>query len=217
VAGEELFSGGGACTSCHGLGERAPNLRTDHAGQGAMGQRCGDSKPGMDCKAYLYESLTDPAAFLVDGFPPIMADASRQLTNDQIWALVAYLQSQGGEVTVTAADLGDGAAAAPTAATAAPAPAPADFSADTDPMQLLTVNACIGCHAMNGAGPPIGPSFDAIGARLSADQIRRGILDPNADVAEEFEQFAGTMPATYGQTLSAQQLEAIVQFLVGRR
>ncbi len=214
-AGEALFKGAGACTACHGLGTRAPNLRTDHAGQGTIGQRCGDRKPGMDCKAYLYESLTQPAEHLVDGFAAIMPDARRQLSADQIWAIIAYLQDQGGEVTVTAADIqpGGGEAAEPAAA----APVAATFSSTTDPMQLLTQNACIGCHGINGISIPIGPSFDGIGARLTADQIRRGILDPNAEVPDGFEQFAGMMPVDFGQKLSAQQLEAMVQFLAGRR
>jgi mono/diheme cytochrome c family protein len=84
-------------------------------------------------------------------------------------------------------------------------------------MQLLTENACIGCHAINGAGPPIGPSFDGMGSRMTADEIRVGILDPNAETAAGFEAFAGTMPADMGQKLSAQQLEVIVQFLAERK
>ena len=216
-AGEALFEGAGGCTACHGLGTRAPNLRTDHSGQGPIGQRCGDRNPNLDCKAYLYQSLAEPATYLVDGFTAIMPDARRQLANDQIWALVAYLQDQGGQVTVTEQDItqgGDNGAAA--AATSAPA-APVEFSSTSDPMELLTVNACIGCHAINGAGPPIGPSLDGIGSRLTPDQIRQSILDPNAEIAEGFEAFAGMMPAGMGDKLSAQQLEVIVQFLAGRR
>ncbi len=208
-AGEGLFVGAGGCTACHGLGTRAPNLLTDYAGQGTIGARCGDRKPGMDCKAYLYESLTQPTAYLVDGFTGIMPDARRQMSNDQLWAIVAFLQSQGGEVTVTDADIQGGGGAA------APAPAPVVFSATTDPMQLLTVNACIGCHGINGIEIPIGPSFDGIGARLTADQIRRAILDPNAEVGEGF--IPGLMPPDFGAKLSAQQLEAVVEFLSGRR
>ena len=79
------------------------------------------------------------------------------------------------------------------------------------------MNACLGCHVIDGAGPPIGPSFDGMGSRISVERIRSGILDPAADVAEGFDQFAGLMPPTYGQSLSAQQLEIIVQFLAGRR
>jgi hypothetical protein len=56
-----------------------------------------------------------------------------------------------------------------------------------------------------------------MGRRLRADQIRRAILLPNADTAKGYEKFAGTMPPTFGHMLSAAQLEAIVQFLAGRR
>jgi mono/diheme cytochrome c family protein len=86
-----------------------------------------------------------------------------------------------------------------------------------DPRQLLTEHGCLACHAIDGAGPPIGPPFDGIGRRADAERIRRGILDPNADTAQGFAQFAGTMPQTFGQQLSAAQLEALVTFLAGRR
>ncbi len=212
-AGEELFTGGAGCTSCHGLGTRAPNLRTDYNGEGTIGARCGTR--GQDCKTYLYETLTDPMGYIVDDFPPIMPDARRQLSEAQIWAVIAYLQSLGGEVTVTEDDIsaggGDTGGSAPAAAGGATP------TATTDPMQLLTENACIGCHQIDGAGAPIGPPFDGIGSRIDADRIRRGILDPDAEIAEGFEPFAGVMPKTFGQSLSAAQLEIIVQFLVARQ
>jgi len=207
AAGERVYNGAGGCTACHGLGTRAPNVLTDHAGEGAIGARCGDREPGKDCKAYLWESLTVPGAYLVAGFENIMPDMRRQMPEDQIWAVIAFLQAQGGDVTVTGADLQSAstASAAPTASTT------------TDPRQLLQENACLGCHAIDGAGPPLGPSFDGIGARRTADVIRRGILDPAAEVASGYEQFAELMPKTFGQQLTAQQLEAIVQFLAARK
>lgn len=212
AAGGDLFNGAGGCTACHGLGTRAPNLLTDHAGEGPVGARCGSRKPGMDCKAYLYESVTEPTTYLVDGFPPIMPDARRQLTNDQIWAIIAFLESQGGEVTVTADDLGSTASATPAAGGGG-----GGFSTSTDPMELLTQNACLGCHGIDGAVVNIGPSFDGVGSRLTADQIRHAILDPSAETAPGFEAFAGMMPTTLADQLSARQLEIIVQFLAGRR
>ncbi len=212
-AGDAIFNGVGGCTACHGLGTRAPNLLTDYSGQGPIGQRCGTRIAGKDCKTYIHESMINPQGFLVDGFPPIMPDARRQLTDDQIWAVVAFLESQGGTVTVTAADISQGGSTPAQTAT----PTATTFSSTTDPRELLMVNACIGCHGIDGAQVPIGPSFDGIGSRRSADYIRRSILDPAADVAEGFEQFAGLMPPDFGQKLSAAQLEAIVQFLVNRK
>jgi mono/diheme cytochrome c family protein len=209
AAGEKVFNGAGGCTACHGLGTRAPNLLTDHNGEGPIGARCGTR--GKDCKAYLFESLTNPGAYVVQGFENIMTDMRRQIAEDQIWAVIAYLQSQGGEVTVTAADLPQ----APPPGQAAPAgPAP---SATMEPMALLTEKGCLGCHVIDGKGPPIGPPFDGVGRRLTAERIRRSILEPNAEITKGYEKFAGTMPASFGQQLTAAQLEAVVQFLAGRR
>lgn len=212
AAGERLYNGAGGCAACHGLGTRAPNLLTDYNGQGPIGARCGSRKPGMDCKAYLHESLTAPGAYVVAAFENIMPDMRRQLTDDQIWAVIAFLQSQGGEVTVTAADLKPAAGAA-----AAPAAAGPAMSTTMEPVALLKEKGCTGCHQLDGAGPVIGPPFDHMGRRLQRDFIRRSILTPNADTAKGFEKFAGAMPTTFGSQLSAAQLEAIVTFLAERR
>lgn len=211
AAGEQIFNGAGGCKACHGLGTRAPNLLTDHAGRGPIGTRCA-SRFGPGCKAYLHTAMTSPGDSVVPGFENIMPDMRRQLDETQIWATIAFLQSNGGEVTVTAADLPREGAAAGAAAAGTPA-----RTGTVDPRQLLQENGCVGCHQLDGAGPPIGPSFDGIGGRISADRIRRGILEPDAEIAEGFEQFAAMMPKTFGEQLSAVQLEAIVRFLAARQ
>lgn len=213
-AGQKIYNGAGQCGSCHGLGTRAPNLLTDHAGQGAIGARCGTRKPGMDCKTYLYESMTQPSVFVVPGFDPIMQDIRRQLPEDQIWAVIAYLQSTGGDVTVTAEDIKRTAPAA--SAGGAPAPAAA-FSATTNPKVLLTEKGCIGCHQFEGQGAPVGPPIAGIGRGKTTDYLRRAILTPNADTAKGFEKFAGMMPPMFGSQLSAAQLEALVNFLANQK
>jgi len=213
AAGEKIYNGAGGCTACHGLGTRAPNLITDFKGQGAIGARCGTRKPGMACKAYLYESLTQPQAYIVQGFDPIMPDMRKQLSDDQIWAAIAFLESQGGEVDVTADDIAKSAPA--NAAGAAPA-GPA-MTATLDPVALYSEKGCIGCHQMDGKGGAVGPSWDHIGSRRSAASIRKKILDPKSDTTKGFEKFAGMMPATFGQMLTAAQLEALVTFLANKK
>jgi mono/diheme cytochrome c family protein len=215
-AGEELYHGAGGCTACHGLGTRAPYLLEDEAGTGLIGERCGDRVPGEDCKTYLHRSLVEPNVHIVSGYAPIMPDMSRTLSPAQVWSMVAYLQSLGGEVTVTSADLpagGETGAPAPAADGGAAAPAVASM----DPLEILRGNQCLTCHQLGDEGAPIGPPFDGMGGRLEADAIRRGILEPNAEVAEGYEAFAGVMPATFGQQLTAAQLEAVVAFLGGLR
>jgi mono/diheme cytochrome c family protein len=214
-AGEELYAGAGSCTTCHGTGTRGPNLLTDHAGEGAIGARCSDRVPGEACKVYLYESLVEPTSFVVDGFPPMVFQA-RTFSDAQLWAMVAYLESQGGEVTVTADDIDTaGDASAPDGAAGGGAAAE-PVSASTDGHQLLQDQLCLGCHAIDGAGPPLGPSFDGIGGRLTAAEIRTAILDPNVGASQGYEAMIGVMPATYGQALTAAQLEAVVSYLATR-
>jgi mono/diheme cytochrome c family protein len=212
-AGEELYAGAGGCTACHGLGTRAPNLLTAQGPEGPIGARCAGRVPGEDCKAYLHRSMVEPNAHVVEGFQPIMPDMSRTLSDAQIWSMVAYLQSQGGEVTVTSADLAAVAAdTAPAAGGAAAGP-----SATTDPETLVRELQCIACHKLGTEGQEVGPPFDGIGARLSPDEIRAAILDPAASVSPGYEQFAGVMPPNFGSRLTAAQLEALVGYLAERR
>ena len=215
-AGQELYEGAGGCTACHGLGTRAPNLLLAEAGLGPIGARCGDRVPGEDCKTYLHRSMVEPQAHVVEGFQPIMPDMSRTLSDAQIWSMVAFLQSQGGEVTVTASDL-QTAAAGEQAAAGGGAAGTAAGSATNDPMQLFQEMQCIACHKLGSEGQEVGPPFDGIGSRLSAEEIRAAILDPAASISPGYEQFAGVMPPNFGSRLTAAQLEAVVVFLAERK
>jgi len=215
-AGEQVFTGIGGCTTCHGLGTRAPNLLTDEKGQGPIGARCGKRESGKDCKAYLYESLTQPRAFVVQGYEPIMPDMGRTLSPQQIWAVIAYLESQGGTVDVSGADI-------PAAAGPTPGAGPGNAGAgglaggSTDPMAIIHAAGCIGCHKIGAEGAAIGPDLTHVGGRLNAAGIREAILLPDAKVTKGFEKFAGIMPKTFGQQLSANQFEALVAFLAAHK
>ncbi|MGH7502479.1 MAG: c-type cytochrome [Longimicrobiales bacterium] len=219
-AGETLYQGAGGCTACHGLGTRAPNLLTDEGGTGTIGTRCARRVSGQDCKTYLHESMIEPGKFVVAGYQPIMPDLRRTLSGAQIWALVAYLESLGGEVTVTAEDVAAASAASGAAGGAAAGGAAAGGAlagGSTDPRELIQAGTCLACHKLGAEGGPIGPPFDGMGGRIDADRIRSGILMPNADTADGFAAMAGTMPATFGEQFNAAQLEALVQFLAGLR
>jgi len=206
AAGEMLYTGGGGCIACHGLGTRAPTL------VGTVGATCETRQPDMACKEYLHESLVNPSAFVVDGFEPIMPDMSRTLSDAQIWSLVAFLQSQGGEVTVTAADLAPAGDAADSDADPAPGTGEATAQGDIDAAALVQSLGCTACHASGDAPGGIGPAMSAM-VELEPDYIRRSIVEPAADTAVGFEAFAGTMPPTFGEQLTEAQLEALVAYL----
>lgn len=218
--GLSLYEGAGGCTACHAEspGARAPNLLTDYRGQGTIGARCGNRVPGLACKDYLHQALSDPTTHLVDEYPPIMPSVARTMDSQQVWAIVAYLESNGGEVTVTAADIQADAVGA-TGSVAGGAPAGGGGTAGPavageDPVQI-TQTLCVMCHQLGGQGVALGPPLDGIGSRLSAEQLRTAILDPAASMAVGFEQMSGIMPATFGSQLTAGQLEAVVRHLSG--
>ncbi len=219
AAGEQLYQGAGGCTACHGLGTRAPNLLADEGGTGTIGERCANRVPSMDCKTYLHESMIAPNDYVVAGYEPIMPDMRRTLSGAQIWSLVAYLQSLGGEVTVTGQDVAasedaGGGGAGPVAAGGAGG---ALAGGSTDAMELVRGAACLACHQLDGEGTTIGPAFDGLGSRRNAESIRRKILFPLSDTSRGYEAMAGIMPPTFGQQFNAAQLESLVQFLANRK
>src|SRR5712692_10006265 len=83
-AGEKVFNGIGGCTTCHGLGTRAPNLLTDEQGAATIVVRCGKREPGKSCKEYLYERLDGRATYEVKGYQPIMPVITKQLPPEQV-------------------------------------------------------------------------------------------------------------------------------------
>jgi cytochrome c2 len=218
AAGEKVFNGVGGCTACHGLGTRAPNLLTDEKGTGQIGARCGKRESGKTCKQYLYESLDQPTAFVVPGYQPIMPVMTKLFPPDQIWALVAFLESQGGTVDVTGSDVQTAAPAGGTAPAAAGGAAGGAFAGgSTDLKAIVKAADCRNCHKLDGEGGTIAPDLSHVGARRDAASIRKKILDPASSITKGFETFAGVMPKDFGTRMNAAQLEALVAFLAARK
>jgi cytochrome c2 len=225
-AGEQIFYGKGTCALCHSIepseAARCPQLGTGPLGP-AIGARAEERIKQADYKGkakdgteYLIESMTHPGDYLVQGFPPIMPVINKPpigLNNDEIAAVVAFLQSvQGGQVTVTskmvAAFSGTEGPAAPGTAAAQPVVATAT---NRPPEQLIAELACMACHKFDEAGPLVGPSLWDIGARHDDAYIRQSILEPNAVIAEGFPPML--MPPDLGEKMSGVEFEHLVQWL----
>jgi mono/diheme cytochrome c family protein len=109
--GLEVMNGKGLCFTCHTVGKKGALRFPDLEGVGA---RAATRIPGMSDVDYLAQSLYDPNTFIVEGFSPGMPQISKPpigLTDDEIRAVVAYLQSLGGTPTVTSETQLPGAAA----------------------------------------------------------------------------------------------------------
>ncbi|HET7343793.1 MAG TPA: c-type cytochrome, partial [Methylomirabilota bacterium] len=178
-AGEEIFHTKGTCEICHRIGQpgtRAPDL----AGVGA---RAAKRKPGMSAKAYIIESLLQPQAYVVEGYPPIMPEVDKPpiaLNRSELWALTAFLESQGGTVDVTLNDI---------PATAGPGPAgggataAAEVKIPGDPKGGEAVfsgkGGCFACHKAGKVGAAqVGPDLSQIAKIQTPDYIMKKILDP---------------------------------------
>ncbi|HXH82646.1 MAG TPA: cytochrome c [Candidatus Tectomicrobia bacterium] len=213
-AGEEIYKTKGTCEVCHRIGQkgtRAPDL----AGVGA---RAAKAKPGTSAKQYLVESLVNPNAFVVEGYPPIMPAVDKPpiaLNRSELWALVAFLQSLGGTVDVALADIpatvGAGGAGGGAAA-AAPVALPGDPKAGK--AVFVGKGTCGACHkAGDVPGAPVGPDLSQIAKIQTPDYIMKKILDPKG-MGTVANYPAGVMPQDFGTRLTAKEYTDLVAFLL---
>ena len=229
-AGQEIFFGKGTCALCHEIGkkgERCPDL--DGVGIRAE-TRCRKrpikARPAM-APEYLVESLHNPVTYVVEGYQPSMPPLGRQLNDLEMVAVVSFLQSLGGDVTVNGQTRfpkyrGEGgaevAAQAPAPAATAQAPAAAGTagSRGASGAELVQQWGCNACHKFDGPDRLIGPSLWDIGVRQDSNYIREAILQPDAVVTPGFppQVMQATLNGTgFYQKVSLQDLNTMVDYL----
>lgn len=99
--GKEIMEGKGLCFTCHTVGKKGPLRFPDLEGIGA---RAGSRVDGLSDVEYLAQSMYEPERFIAPGFNPGMPVINKPpigLSDDEILAVIAYLQSLGGTTTVT--------------------------------------------------------------------------------------------------------------------
>lgn len=252
--GERIVQGKGTCLTCHAVGgdeggSRFPNLA-------GIGVEAGDRREGYSAVAYLAESLYEPNAYVVEGYTPAMPPAAQppiDLTDQEIKAVIAYLQSLGGTPTVTmATDLSYGSGAADggpadgetstgdaraassgseDAGSEDTAPeTPADSGEDgesgtdaqtasADGSTLFTKYQCQTCHTVETDQPGVGPSLHDVGDRLSREEIRTSIMEPNETIAEGYQPqvMSATLEAAgFFDQITDEELEIMVDYLAAQ-
>ena len=83
-----------------------------------------------------------------------------------------------------------------------------------DAGKQVFVNAgCGGCHVLadGGGTGEVGPDLDSVLPELTAEQVRESIVDPDAEITPGYQ--PGVMPSEYGEQLSGDQLDALVDYL----
>jgi mono/diheme cytochrome c family protein len=91
--GDQIFTAAG-CAGCHTFspagsnGTIGPNLNQ-------LKTQAGKLVPGKSAEEYIRQSLEDPGAYIVKGFPNAMPPFKGRLTDQQINALIDYLLQKG--------------------------------------------------------------------------------------------------------------------------
>ncbi|WP_456380881.1 c-type cytochrome [Thiolapillus sp.] len=225
--GDDVFHNKGSCTLCHQpapLG-RAPDIAGEDmvalANKHLADERYqGDAK---NAEEYIRESLIHPGKYVVAGWGkkgsndtespmPMVDKPPIHLTPVEIDAVIAWLQAKdGGEVTVPlpTADAAAEVASETAAGDSGKVPAPAATAEEA-----LAKYACASCHAMDSNDALVGPALVDIGSRLSKEELRQSIIDPNAVVAEGF---PPAMPPDFASRMTVSELEMIVNYLAGKK
>ena len=99
--GRTIMEGKGLCLTCHTIGKTGALRFPDLAG---VDVRAKSRVAGMSDVDYFAQSLYEPTAYVVEGFPPAMPPMNQppfSLTDQEILCVIAYLQTLGGTPTVT--------------------------------------------------------------------------------------------------------------------
>ncbi|MCH7760627.1 c-type cytochrome [candidate division TA06 bacterium] len=193
AVGEQIYYGKGTCTLCHDIGQkgkRAPDLA-------GIGNRAETRKEGLSTYEYLKESLVQPAAFTVEEFEEgLMPDASAPpilLSEGEIEAVIGFLQSLGGEVTVTPVPLGE------VEEKVVEVPMEEIFAGEA----LLNEMGCKSCHIEGGKGPIL----DQYGVGKDIREIENVLLQHKPAP------IAGFVVEDFGVGLKAREFQSLVVYL----
>jgi mono/diheme cytochrome c family protein len=184
--GQQLFTS--KCASCHAL--------KDSGSTGAL------QGPDLDA-AFAEARASGMDSDTIAGVVKSQVENPRPSTDNPSVSMPANL--------VTGEDLED---VASYVASVAGAPGIEGPQLPDDPGALVFANnQCSGCHTLSAAGASgtTGPDLDEVIPGQSAAQIRRSIVDPSAELAQGY---ADVMPKNFGDVISAQELNALVHFLL---
>jgi len=206
-AGEEIFWGRGKCHTCHSIADQGSAIRCPNLGEGKwpiIGVRAAERAQERSSKTgktytptdYFVESLTDPGAYVVEGYKnemPVIYKPPIALKPDDIKAVISYLQSLGGQVDVTAIKLPDAVMkASAEAETVAWKP-----YTKGDPekgkelfFDLQSPAGCAKCHTVGDQGGKVGPELTNVAGTRTPQYIVQSVLDPSAEIASGFEPYA---------------------------
>lgn len=193
-AGEKIFWGDGQCSTCHKIGTSGSATRgPDQDGlAGRAEERAKELglPSGLD---YLVESMVEPEKYIVKGYDKIMPkvyDPPIVLSREKILAVIAYLQTLGGEADVNA--IMKFKDKIPEASKKKVKPWVAPMVVDAKEGEKVFFDetrpvTCGKCHVVNGRGKKVGPELTGIGAIQTAEYFLESVLKPSAKIVKGYE------------------------------
>lgn len=251
-AGEQVFRGKGKCSTCHSIGDEGSAVRCPNQGvkppqfTEPVGLRAAKRKPGLGAIEYLVESLYDPGAFVVPGFPTgVMTPVHRPpigLADDEIRSVILYLLSKSGlEADEAAAQqiakaqrrfAGSAPVASAGEAGGALKLPEGDAEAGRAVFELMR---CFQCHKLKGVAfnlpemtpeqlaANVGPDLTGIGAIQTETYLLESILNPNAVILpdpapdQKYSEGGASKMPSYGAAMMFQQAIDLVAFLKSQK
>jgi cytochrome c oxidase subunit 2 len=187
------------CSACHSQ-DGSVSLGPGWKGLYGRTEQLADGTSVLVDEAYLKESILDPKARLVQGYPPVMVTYT--LNEDELGALVALIKSlgaagQGDDSASEALGRGDDLAA--------------------QGQRLAQSLGCLACHSVDGS-KGVGPSWqglygktetlaDGTGIKVDEGYIKESVLDPSAKIVKGY---AAVMPVF---APSDKELNALIAFI----
>lgn len=242
-AGQQIFLGKGKCSTCHSIGDEGSAVRCPNFGvkppqfTEPVGLRAAKRKPSLGAVEYLVESVYEPGAFLVPGFPAgVMTPIHRPpiaLSDDEIRSVLLYLLDKSGVETgpETVQALASAqrrfagrASAAPSGPVVALKLPEGEAEAGLGTYRTMQ---CFKCHKVQGLDLPVdqlpgnvGPELTGIGAIQTEHYLLESILNPSAVILPNpspeqkySEDGKSSKMPSYGSVMTFQQALDVVAFL----
>jgi len=172
--GQEIMAGKGICLTCHTIGQSGALRFPDLQGVGA---KATSRVPGLSDVEYLAQSMYEPTAFVVPGFPPAMPPVNQPpigLNDREILCVIAALQSLGGTPTVTLQTTHrySSGTAAPAGAAPTATPGPGAAPGETLPLKPATK-----LRPVRILQPVVAHQAARLVGPHAARSVRRGVQD----------------------------------------
>lgn len=179
--GESLFWGRAQCHNCHRIGDRGDGLRGPNLADIGFRSSMRATKRKLDSGTeYIVQSIEEPSTYIVEGYSddmPRVYQAPIDLSADDLTAVVAYLQSQGGEVDTWSIQFDEALLAT------VPSADPFSDGDTTGGKETFVAMGCPGCHTTpQKHAISVGPDLSRIGAYRNWTWLAESIVNPNGEV-----------------------------------